>query len=155
MPVVWGTKDGPCTLRLYSKYAEAIEDLHQGDRLRIKVEKDRNGKFNSLYHVMLDRLARAINRGPATTSIDELKKWVKIRKGWYDVVPLPQPTLDGQTHAIDYHSTSFAKMGEEDFERFARDTCELILSELAPWVENAPEWEEVQQIIGQIRRDAA
>ena len=97
MPTVWGTKDGPCTLRLYSKYAEAIEDLHQGDRLRIKVEKDRNGKFNSLYHVMLDRLARAINRGPATTSIDELKKWVKIRKGWYDVVPLPQPTLAVRT----------------------------------------------------------
>ena len=155
MPTVWGTKDGPCTLRLYSKYAEAIEDLHQGDRLRIKVEKDRNGKFNSLYHVMLDRLARAINRGPATTSIDELKKWVKIRKGWYDVVPLPQATLDGQTHAIDYHSTSFASMGEEDFERFTRDTCELILAELAPWVGSAPEWEEVQKIIGQIRKDAA
>lgn len=154
MPTVWGTKDGPYTLRLYSKYGEAIEGLHQGDRLRIVVEKDRHGKFNSLYHVMLSLLAKAINRGPAQTSINELKKWVKLRKGYYDVVPLPQPLMDGTAHAIDYHSTSFAKMGEEEFEQFANDTCEMIMSELAPWVAGSPEWSEVRDIIAKIRPEA-
>lgn len=155
MPTVWGQKEGPYTLRLYSKYGEALEDLHQGDRLRIVVEKDRNGKYNSLFHVLLDLLSKAINRGPAQTSIDGLKKWIKIKKGYYDVIPLPTPTLDGQTHAIDYKSTSFKTMGEEEFHAFTVEACELISAELAPWVAQSPEWEEAQRIIASIVRKAA
>lgn len=150
MPTVWGTKNGPFSLRLYSKYAEAIEDIHQGDRLRIVVEKDRNGKFSSLYHVMLGLLAKAINRGPAKTSIDDLKKWVKLKKGYFKTVELPSPAPDGSTYAIEYLSTSFATMGEDEFEQFAQDTCELILADLAPWVEASPEWPEIRDLVRKI-----
>lgn len=148
--LVWGYKDGPFTLRIYKMHGASMEKLREGDRLRISVDKDRNGKFSSLYHVLLGKLADAINRGPATASIDTLKKWVKLKKGWYDVVTLPRPTLTGETSAIEYHSTSFATMGESEFEQFAKDTCELIVSELAPWVQDAPEWNEIQKIIAQI-----
>ncbi len=150
MPTVWGHKSGPDTVRLYRKWGSALEKLHPNDRLRIKIDKDRNGKFNSLYHLMLDRLSKAINKGPANTDIDRLKRWVKIKTGRYDVVPLPAPTITGETSAIEYHSTSFAKMGEEEFHSFVSDTCELIRAELAPWVGESAEWQEVQEIIATI-----
>lgn len=155
MPTVWGHKHGHDSLRLYSRWAHKLEDLHPNDRVRIKIDKDRNGKFNSLYHVMLDNLAKAINRGPAKTDIDALKRWVKIKTGRYDLVELPQPTTTGETHAVDYHSTSFAKMGEEEFYQFASDTCELIRSELAPWLSGSSEWAEVRKILATIAPEQA
>lgn len=148
MAVMWGTRAGPDTFRVYRAYAEKVDEFHPADRLRITVDLDRNGKFNSLFHVMLDKLAKAINRGPATTTPDALKKWVKIKKEWYDLVEVTTPR--GQTVAIDYHSTSFAAMGEDEFKRFALDACELIRAELAPWVSASPEWEDVRAIIASI-----
>src|SRR5690606_28364196 len=124
-------------------------------RLRIKVDTDRNGKFSSLYHLMLGKIAKAINRGPASTDIDKLKKWVKLKRGWYDVVALPFP-VDGQESAVEYRSTAFDKMGEAEFQAFARDSAELIRDELAPWISDAPEWPEVMGFLhGLLAKDAA
>jgi hypothetical protein len=92
---------------------------------------------------------KAINRGPATTSIDDLKSWVKLKKGWYDLVPLPHPR-DGMTHAIAYKSTAFASMGETEFHQFCMDACELIRADLAPWISEAPEWLEIEPIVNSI-----
>lgn len=150
MPTVWGRKTGPDTLRIYGHHAPQLEAFHEGDRLRIVVDKDRNGKFNSLFHVMLSKVADAINRGPARTSIDDLKRFVKLRKGLYDVVTLPRPTPTGETTSVAFKSTSFAKMGEEEFHRFALDACELIRAELAPWVADSPEWPEIATILNSI-----
>lgn len=146
---VWGTitKDG--LLEPYAMWRDELSALRPGDRLRITVDKDRNGKFSSLFHLMLGLIAKAINRGPANTDIEALKKWIKLKKGWFDVVPLPHPK-DGITHVIDYHSTSFAAMGEAEFHRFAIDACELIRTELAPWIGDAPEWREARAIVDSI-----
>lgn len=149
MSTVWGEIVGPRDLRIYGMHAHALEGFRRGERLRISVDRDRNGKFSALYHVMLGKLASAINRGPATTNIDQLKKWVKLRKGYYDVVPLPRP-VEGQTSAIEYRSTAFSKMAEGEFHKFAQDTCELIRAELAPWVADAPEWPEINAILSSI-----
>lgn len=151
MSTVWGQRDG-ITIVPYAKFHKAIAEFPEGVRLRIKIDKDRNGKFSALFHVLLGLLVDAINRGPAQTDIDKLKQWVKLKKGHYDVVALPNPVGE-ITHAIDYHSTSFAKMGETEFHQFCADACELILAELAPWVANSPEWPEAQQIIHSILPD--
>lgn len=154
MPTIWGIRDG-YTLRPYKAYCEALEDIPEGVRLRISVDKDRNGKFSSLYHLMLGKVANAINRGPATTSIDNLKKWVKIKRGWYDLVELPAPTVTGERHAVQYKSTAFDAMGEDEFHLFAVDTFDLIAAELAPWIKDAPEWAEVQTFIRGILPEGA
>lgn len=155
MATMWGTRVGPDLFRVYRSYGETAETFHMGDRLRLTVDKDRNGKFNSLYHVMLDKLAKAINRGPATTSIDDLKKWVKLRRGLYDVVTLPRPTPTGETTAIEYTSTSFHSMGEDEFHQFAVTSCDLIRAELAPWVQDSPEWPEIKAILDSILPEAS
>lgn len=154
MATVWGERRGNAFLP-YKKFADDFASVPEGVRLKVKIDKDRNGKFSALFHLMLGLLAKAINRGPAQTDIEALKSWIKLKKGWYDTVALPHPTQDGQTHAIAYRSTSFAKMGEDEFHAFCIDACELIRAELAPWVSNAPEWPEVRQIINSILPEAA
>ncbi len=153
MATVWGTKTDARTLRLYDKHAPNIEDFRIGERLRISVDRDRNGKFSALYHVMLSKLANAINRGPAQTDIDQLKDWVKLRKGWFDLEDVKH---DGKTvQAIRFRSTAFAKMPEGEFHKFAVDTCELIRDDLAPWIGNSPEWWEIAIILDKIQGEAA
>lgn len=149
MPTIWGIRDG-YGLRPYKAYARKLEDIPEGCRLRIVIDKDRHGKFNSLYHLMLSKVVDAVNRGPANTTIENLKNWVKIQKGWYDVVELPNPTPTGETTAVQYKSTSFDSMGEEEFHQFASDTFELIAQELAPWIVDSPEWPEVRQFIASV-----
>ena len=149
MPTIWGQRVGK-SLVPYLRFQDDIAGIPEGMRLRIAIDRDRNGKFSSLFHVMLGLLAKAINRGPAQTDIDALKQWVKLRKGWYDLLPLPRPAPDGTTHAIAYRSTAFAAMGEGEFHDFCIDACELIRAELAPWVSGSDEWPEIQDIIGSI-----
>lgn len=155
MPTVWGELRDDGKLVPYRSYLSQLEGVHVNSRLRIKVDNDRNGKFNGFYHLMLSKVADAVNTGPATTSIDALKNWVKLKTGRYDVVQLPQPTPDGQTHAIDYHSTSFAKMGEAEFHQFAEDTADLIAADLAPWIQSSPQWGEVQVMLAQLKPEVA
>jgi len=154
MPTFWGTRHG-YSIVPYHRYAETLEAIPEGARLRVTVEEDRNGKFNSLFHLLLGKVATAVNRGPAKTSIDDLKKWVKIKRGWYRVVDLPTPGPRGETVAVDYLSTAFHAMGEGEFHRFASDACDLIASELAPWITQSPEWPEIHQILSSIRPEAA
>lgn len=149
MATVWGEITEHGTLRPYAMWAGAVHQFRSGERLRITIDKDRNGKFNSLFHLCLDLIAKAVNRGPASTSVDELKRWVKLKKGWYDVVALPHPK-DGITHVIEYKPTAFAKMGEQEFHRFTIDACELIRDELAPWIAGSPEWKDAIAIINTI-----
>lgn len=153
MTKVWGTvtKDG--TIAPYTRFRqELLEDFRPGERLKITIDKDRNGKFSALFHLALSLVAKAINRGPANATVDSLKQFVKLRKGWYDVVELPVP-LSGQTHAVRFHSTAFASMAEAEFHRFAHEACRLICDELAPWIEDAPEWREAQALINQINHE--
>ena len=154
MPTIWGQRMGQVIVP-YQKFQQDLADIPEGLRIRVKIDRDRNGKFSALFHVMLGLLVKAINNGPATTDIDKLKQWVKLKKGHYDVVLLPKPAPDGTTHAIDYHSTSFAKMGEEEFHAFCADACDLIRAELAPWVAGSPEWAEAEAIINSILPEAA
>lgn len=146
MTSIWGFRKG-AFLVPYRMHEQALADLPEGVRLKISVDLDRNGKFSSLYHVMLGKVADAVNRGPATTSIDDLKKWVKLRQGYYDVVPLPTPGPGGETVAIEYKSTSFKSMGDREFHDFAIASCELIADQLAPWIKQAPEWADIREML--------
>lgn len=148
MTTIWGERHGN-TIRPYQRFIQTLTEFPEGMRLRAVIDKDRNGKFSALYHVMLGLVADAVNRGPAKTDIDTLKQWVKLKRGWFDLVALPHPT-QGQTHAIAYRSTAFAKMGEAEFHQFAMQTCDLIRDELAPWIAQSPEWAEIRQIINSI-----
>lgn len=149
MATLWGYRDG-YVIRPYRAYCGTLEQFREGDRVRIQIDKQRGGKFNSLYHVMLGKVADAVNRGPASTSIKQLKNWVKLKKGWYDVVELPEPLPTGETTSIEFRSTSFTDMGESEFNQFAIDTCDLIANDLAPWIKSSPEWGEIRQLLQKI-----
>lgn len=154
MPTIWGQRKG-YTIQPFRAHMEALEAVPEGARLRITIDEDRNGKFSSLFHAMLGKVAAAINRGPAKTSIADLKKWVKIKKGWYRVVDLPTPGPGGETVAIDYRSTAFEQMGQAEFARFATETCDLIASELAPWITQSPEWEQIEGLLKKVSPEEA
>lgn len=145
MPTVWGEMIDGRTIRVYGKYQDALAKIGPGKRLRLKVDKDRNGKFNSFYHVMLDLCVKAANRGPVETSIDLLKKWVKENTGRYRIVKLPSGR-----EVIDYDSTDFASMGEGEFHQFAQDTAILIRDKFAPYISDSDEWREIETMITQL-----
>lgn len=152
---LWGQIQPNGDLRLYARWREkAREAFRPGERLQVNVDKDRNGRFNGLAHLLFGLVVKAVNAGPANTNIDALKRWVKLQTGRYDLVRLPTPK-DGQTHAIDYHSTSYAKMGEGEFHAFMVDACELIRDRMAPWIADSPEWQEIQVILGSILKEPA
>lgn len=153
MTTMWGQRHGTAIVP-YAKFQPMLDKMPEGVRLRLTVDTDRNGKFSSLFHVMLGLLVDAINRGPASTSIDALKQWVKLKTGRFDLVKLPRPAPDGTTHAIDYHSTAFHKMGESEFHQFCTGACDLIRAELAPWVAGSEEWAEARKIIDSIAPEA-
>jgi hypothetical protein len=147
---VWAEVASGGIIAPYSKWrAQIAEEFKPGERLKVTVEKDRNGKFSSLFHLALSLIAKAINRGPAYATVESLKQFIKLRKGWYDVIELPANS-SGQTHAVRFHSTAYAKMDDQEFHRFAREACTLIQAELAPWIDGAPEWSEALAIINQI-----
>lgn len=151
--IIWGERNG-FNLVPFQRFRPKLEAIPEGVRLRISIDQDRNGKFNALFHVMLELVVSAINSGPAKTDLETLKKWIKLKKGWFDLEPLPSPAIgpNGETvsAAIVYRSTSFSKMGEAEFEAFCRDACEMVRSDMAPWIAQAPEWPEIEAIIQQI-----
>lgn len=146
---IYGYRKG-YTLVPYKAYCGMLEKVREGDRVRIVIDSDRNGKFNSLFHVLLSKAVDAINRGPAQTSITSLKNFVKLKKGYYKIVDLPTPTPTGETTSVEFKSTSFHTMGEEEFHQFAVDTCDLIANELATWIKDSPEWGEIKQMVRSI-----
>jgi hypothetical protein len=154
MPMIWGQRKG-YTIQPFKAHLETLEAIPEGARLRISIDEDRNGRFSSLFHAMLGKVTTAINRGPAKTSIADLKKWVKIKKGWYRVVDLPSPGPNGETVAIDYKSTAFDQMGNGEFKQFAVDACDMIASELAPWITQSPEWEQIETLLKTISPEEA
>lgn len=149
MPLIWGERRGYAIVP-FRAHMETLEDIPEGVRLRINIDEDRNGRFSSLFHVMLRKVAVAVNRGPAETSIESLKRWVKLKKGWYRVVDLPAPGPNGETIAVDYKSTAFESMGDGEFHAFAVDACQLIASELAPWITQSPEWEQIDALLNHV-----
>jgi hypothetical protein len=149
MLTIWGQRKG-YTIQPFRAHMEALEAIPEGARLRIVIDEDRNSRFSSLFHAMLGKVAAAINKGPAKTSIEDLKRWVKLKKGWYRLVDLPTPGPNGETVAIDYRSTAFEKMGDGEFHQFAIDACDLIASELAPWITQAPEWSKINDMLRRI-----
>lgn len=151
MPVTWGHKTGQGALRLYSRFWGELDAFSSDERLRITIDRDRNGKFNALFHVMLSLLVEAINKGQHHTTIDKLKQWIKIKNGYYDIVKLPSTTKEGLEYAVALKSTRFAAMGDEEFHRFCMDACQLIRDELASYISDAPEWREAMKIINTIR----
>lgn len=87
MPTIWGTRRGVMIVP-YQKFMETLEEFPEGVRLRIKVDADRNGKFSALYHLMLGKVVKAINAGPAKTDIKTIKEFIKLKRGWFEVVEL-------------------------------------------------------------------
>jgi hypothetical protein len=154
MLTIWGQRKG-YKIQPFRAHMEALESIPEGARLRISIDEDRNGRFSSLFHAMLGKVAKAINRGPAKTSVADLKKWVKLKRGWYRVVELPTPGPGGETVAVDYQSTAFDQMGDGEFHRFAGDAVDLIASELAPWITQAPEWEQIDTMLKAISPEGA
>lgn len=151
--IIWGERSGQYIVP-YKHYREKLAGLPEGQRLRICVDQDRNGKFNALFHVLLGLVADAVNSGPGSTTDAKLMKWIKLKNGWYDFEPLKNPVMapNGEviSYSLEYRSTKFSKMGEAEFQAFCRDACELITHEVAPWILAAPQWPQIEEIIAGI-----
>lgn len=115
--IIWGERNG-FHLVPFQRFRPKLEAIPEGVRLRISIDQDRNGKFNALFHVMLELVVSAINSGPAKT----------------DLEPLPSPAIGPNGETVTRPLSTAAR----PFRRWGRPSSTPSAAMLARWF--APIW---------------
>lgn len=79
-------------------------------------EAVRSAIHQYLHHLQRVRAEKMPCPKPATA--DQIHRWIKIQAGWCDVVRYPDGNIVREAH-----STSFAKMSQEEFNVFYKAAC--------------------------------
>ena len=145
--IFYGEHKGDGQLVLYARHAALMSKRRRGVRLRIEVKEDRNGKFNSLYHLMLGKVCEGLEAGGVHADIDDLKTLLKERHGLFTMEP--HPRREG-VMVMRYKSTSFATMDEEEFQRFVAKSCRYLAEASPDWLKDSPQWSEIHDILADI-----
>ena len=95
--------------------------LKPGDSCVIQIRKPRNPKHNSLYWCLLSNITESTGRWPTP---EALHKWLKFELGMYTITEVN----DGRI-AIEWDSTDFMSMGQEEFRDFFERAVALICLE--------------------------
>ncbi len=130
-------------------WRHALGEVPIGEKVRVEVSRPRNSRHHRMFFALLQLSVTALNRGPAGTTVDALLDWLKGKLGYYEIVELP-PNLaqtTGQSHAVRFKSIRFAAMDQTAFANFADEAMRLIRDEIAPWIDESPEWPEIEDIL--------
>jgi hypothetical protein len=142
-------------LRPYSQpVAEAWEKLSQFEVVAVKVTRGRNKKFNALYHSLLGYVVKALAASGENWSQDDLHREIKIHMGYYKVREMPAhiARLTGRSHEIDYISTRFDSMSEDQFREFVFKAVGVIEAEICPHLMDSDWALQVDKIIAEFRK---
>ena len=142
-------------LRPYSQgVAEAWQEMSQYEVVAVKVTRGRNKKFNGLYHALLGYTCKALKASGEELTHDDLHREIKIHLGFYKVRKMPDhiAAQTGRTHEIDYLSTGFDKMSEEQFRDFVFKAVGIIETEICPFLHESEFAVQVDKIIAEFRK---
>lgn len=120
--------------------------LKIGSDVRCTISQPRNIKFHRKFFALLtitfDNLPETVQAATNIQSIESLLTAIKIDLGYFDTV-----NINGREVAR-LRSISFAKMSEQDFERFYYLTVTDILNNYLRGTDRQALLEEVKQFIG-------
>ena len=119
---------------------ETLGDVAQDKDLTVKITRNRSWKQNRLYHALVQKVAE---NHPHYRSSKPLEMWLKLRMGYVDDVLLH----DGQVMPI-LSSTSFASMGQDEFQKFFNEALTILVEEVLPGVDRDDLIREVEAMTG-------
>jgi hypothetical protein len=106
--------------------AETLAGIRDGEQIRCKIGRARNGKHHRLYWTLLKMVWEQQDTFP---TVKNLHRAIKIATGLYTIV-----NVNGR-EVIDVQSTDFAAMKQDEFsqyyDRVVRLICERILPGLS------------------------
>jgi len=125
---------------------ERKKTLRIGTDVKITVSRPRNlefhRKFFALLRLSFENLREAVQMGRGIESVEALLASVKIDLGYFDTV-----CVAGR-EVVKHRSISFAKMSEQDFEKFYELAITDILNNYLRGTDRKALEEEVRQFIG-------
>lgn len=115
---------------------EALSKVPMGSPVNASISRPRNGKFHRKFFALLDVAYQnhewpevQTQWGKAKCNRELFRKYVIVRAGHYE----PALTPKGEVRA-EPKSISWAKMGEDEFDRLYNDVLNVILAEfLTNW----------------------
>ena len=139
-----------------------LETLHFGSEYFVDAKQKRNGKFHRLYWAMCTLISTALNNGPGIRTWDSgaVDRRLRVATGHREFVAI----TDAEEKELGFPpdimvigvvplSISFTKMDETQFSTFVQDCMNYVRTTLAPWVEDAPEWRDVRDILTETKRE--
>lgn len=149
MPTVWAIYQGAGVFRVRARASleECQEHFHQGDAIKITVNVSRNDKYHRLFFAIIGKCVKAINAGPTQVTKEGLLRWLKLHMGHFDVIAVPNGKQFGASQAIEYGSIAYDAMDQEEFAEFVEGALGLVRDQLAPWLNTAPEWPEIVEML--------
>lgn len=151
MPTFWCKREGEYRLAVDSR-SSALElaRLPKGKLIRVEAKVPRHGKHHRLICKAFSLVAEALNEGPTNQQwdVEGVMEYVKLATGHIEIFKLPKKAARkyGTETGVRPKSIAFDKMDQSAFETFAYQALTLIRDELAPWLEDAPQWIEIQDI---------
>lgn len=119
---------------------ETLGEVAQDKDLTVKITRNRSWKQNRLYHALVQKVAE---NHPHYRSAKPLEMWLKLRMGYVDDILLH----DGQVMPI-LSSTSFASMGQDEFQKFFNNALTILVEEVLPGVDKDALIKEVEAMTG-------
>lgn len=119
---------------------ETLGEVAQDKDLTVKITRNRSWRQNRLYHALVQKVAE---NHPHYRSSKPLEMWLKLRMGYVDDVLLH----DGQVMPI-LSSTSFASMGQDEFQKFFNEALTILVEEVLPGVDRDDLIKEVEAMTG-------
>ena len=142
-------------LRPYSQpVAEAWSAFERFEVVAVKVTRGRNTKFNALYHTLLGYLRKALEASGEHWTKEDLHREIKLLLGFYKMRKMPEhiARLTGRTHDIEYISTGFDSMSEEQFRDFVFKALDVIEDEICPHLMESDWAMKVDKILAEFRK---
>ena len=139
-----------------------LETLRPGVECFVDAKHKRNPKFHRLYWAMCGLMATALNNGPGTRTWDSsaVDKILKVATGHSEFIELTDAAkkelgLPAGMVPVGVLpcSISFTKMDETQFSAFVQDCMNYMRTTLAPWIEDAPQWRHVRDILTETKKE--
>lgn len=135
------------------------EKFPMGRRLKAEITTPRSLPFNGLMFQAFTLIAKALNAGPTHREWDQnsVRKRLLIMTGNADMYELPEAVkqaygLPEGVRVVGFEpcSMAFDSMTEDEASRFYEGASKYLLTEFGDYLEETPEWREVDRIINRV-----
>lgn len=138
------------------KSFDLLAKIKDGQACLVDWKLSRNGAHHSLAWVFVGLVADAINDGPGVLHDvwdgERVMEHIKLATGVSEIYELPKRLAKkaGCPIAVQSGSISFATMDQAKFSEFFDAMLAYVQTELAPQIEQSPQWPEIEKIIHRV-----